>query len=82
MIMARNDNADNEQFINIVLANFPDVPVFEVQDIQEDALGAVELPDNMFDSGFVVLPMPIEVLAFWKQLLGNDDDMFGNGNDI
>jgi hypothetical protein len=80
--MARNDNADNEQFINIVLNNFPDVPVFEVQDIQEDALEAVELPDNMFDSGFVVLPMPLEVLHFWKQLLGNDDDMFDNGNDV
>lgn len=80
--MARNDNADNEQFINIVLNNFPDVPVFEVQDIQEDTLEAVELPDNMFGEGFVVLPMPLEVLHFWKQLLGNDDDMFDNGNDI
>lgn len=52
----------NEKFIDIIQANgfVEEFPVVEEFDV----------------SGFVVLPIPIDVLELWKDLLG------GNGSDF
>jgi len=57
----------NEQFVDIILANNFDVPFVQ------------EVEVNTFDlnSGFVVLPLPIDVLELWRELLEG-----GNGNDF
>jgi len=59
----------NDKFIDIVLANDWDFPV--VVDEQP-------MPD-MFSTGFVVLPVPHEIILFWQELLdtqGDDGNFF------
>jgi hypothetical protein len=73
------DENINDIYIDIVKANFPN----EVsQDFGNDDSPLIHELPNMFDSGFVVLPFPMEVLEFWRTLLGFDDDGFISGNDI
>ena len=75
MIMARNQDKDNETFVDIVVNNFPDTPVFEVDNnLHEDEAFELQLPDGAFTGGFVVLPFPLEVLEFWRTILGFDID--------
>lgn len=56
----------NEQFIEIILANDLDVPM--IQDI--------EVKEYNLETGFVVLPLPLDILELWRELLEG-----GNGID-
>lgn len=64
-----NDDFDdiNEKFIDIIQSNDFDFPI----------ISEVQVTHYDFDSGFVVLPLPLDVLELWRELLEG-----GNGNDF
>jgi len=62
----------NEKFIDIVLANDWDFPV----EVHEEYVA-----EDIFAGGFMVLPVPQEVILFWQQLLdtqGDDGNFFSD----
>ncbi|QDP59230.1 MAG: hypothetical protein Tp1124SUR1244132_17 [Prokaryotic dsDNA virus sp.] len=62
----------NDKFIDIILANDWDFPV----EVHEDFIA-----EDIFAGGFMVLPVPQEVIIFWQQLLdtqGDDGNFFNN----
>ena len=62
----------NEKFIDIVLANDWDFPV----EVNEEYVA-----EDIFTGGFMVLPVPQEVILFWQQLLdtqGDDGNFFSD----
>ena len=62
----------NEKFIDIVLANDWDFPV----EVNEEYVA-----EDIFAGGFMVLPVPQEVILFWQQLLdtqGDDGNFFND----
>ena len=67
--MAIGERDFNDEFIEIIQSNDWDFPVVD----------ETEYEVNMFSTGFVVLPIPAEVVKFWQELLdtqGDDGNFF------
>lgn len=67
--MALGEQDFNDEFIEIIQSNDWEFPVVD----------ETEFEVNMFSAGFVVLPIPAEVVKFWQELLdtqGDDGNFF------
>ncbi len=67
--MALGEQDFNDEFIEIIQSNDWEFPVVD----------ETEYEVNMFSAGFVVLPIPAEVVKFWQELLdtqGDDGNFF------
>lgn len=69
--MALGEQDFNDEFIEIIQSNDWEFPVVD----------ETEYEVNMFSAGFVVLPIPAEVVKFWQELLdtqGDDGNFFSD----
>ena len=67
--MALGEQDFNDEFIEIIQSDDWEFPVVD----------ETEYEVNMFSAGFVVLPIPAEVVKFWQELLdtqGDDGNFF------